>query len=358
MGRLGVGQVGSCRAGASPRAGLRAARLVVALAVLVLAATVPASAEEPLPPLTFSYGCCTRGTVHVLQPDGTLHSVVRASMPVTAGGWSPDGRAYAHVLAGLAGSELQVVEVPSGDTRTALHAPATSLGDVAWSPTGAWIAVVSLTPNAWAWGVPYLGPAMITLVRPDGTGAVPVGPGFSPAWSPDGRQLAFSDLTGGISVVEVHDTGTSSELRTVVSSAREPVWSPQGDRLAYLGPERRDEPPQIRVLDLATGRHWGVQGGAYEAPAWSPNGVELVFVHEGLHAATSDGRSRRTLVDAPIVEGQAAWSPDGRWIAYTTTEWLGWFSRSREWLVHPDGTGARWVSSSQAGAWRSFRPSP
>ena len=114
-------------------------------------------------------------------------------------------------------------------------------GEPAWSPDGRWLAFSSTRPRD-------RDLSGIWVMRPDGTAARRVTPNFphdahSPAWSPDGSKIVFtvglfevvdSDLyvmsSDGTNVIRLTATETEDE--------RGPDWSPDGSRIAYSTPCR------------------------------------------------------------------------------------------------------------------------
>ncbi len=132
----------------------------------------------------------------------------------------------------------------------------------------------------------------------------------------------------------------------------EPVWSPDGRWVAYssnrLGPfnvfRRKVDgsAPAERVMTSAHHQH---------PVSWSPDGRELMFgdvgPDTGFDLWVLDLATRRTrpLLRTPANEIYAAWSPDGRWVAYCTEENDRW-----EAIVtsYPDLAG-RWQLSSDGG---------
>jgi TolB protein len=105
---------------------------------------------------------------------------------------------------------------------------------------------------------------------------------MSPAWSPDGRKLAYVSFESGNSSVYVQDLGTGA--RQVVSNSRginsAPSFSPDGGRLALSLSKGGN--PDIYVLDLGSRqltqvtRHFAIDTEA----RWAPDGQSLYFTSD------------------------------------------------------------------------------
>jgi TolB protein len=125
-------------------------------------------------------------------------------------------------------------------------------------------------------------------------------PLLSPAWSPDGRKLAYVSFERGNSTIYIQEIATGA--REVVASFKgingAPSFSPDGKRLALT--LSRSGNPEIYVMDLASKnltqvtRHWGIDTEA----VWTADGQSLVF--------TSDRAGKPQLYQVPAGGGDAS----------------------------------------------------
>ena len=96
---------------------------------------------------------------------------------------------------------------------------------------------------------------------------------MNPVWSPDGNALAFSSDRGGAMDLWVRDL-RSGQDRRLADGGERASWSPDGTRLAYLDPES-----QLRVVDVKTleGRQVHQRLNEPGRPSWSPDGRSVVM---------------------------------------------------------------------------------
>jgi WD40-like Beta Propeller Repeat/Lysyl oxidase len=144
--------------------------------------------------------------------------------------------------------------------------------------------------------------------------------GLTPAWSPDGRRVAYiAPLASGSSdlyVVDAEGTHRAPLTRTPLANEVAAAWAPDGRSLVV----ERDG----RLLIVrADGRHERSLTAGRE-PAWSSNG-RVAFVSE--RAGTSDlylvqatGKGLRRLTSSPALESEPAWSPNGKRIAFVAVD--------------------------------------
>src|SRR5438876_4371623 len=209
----------------------------------------------------------------------------------------------------------------------------------AWSPTGLWIAAASNTG---------LG-SIIWLVRPDGSGATPLTAGRSPAvqpesyvehdqpaWSPDGKQIAFVSGPPNareIWIVNADGTGLSRVIRLhqIVDRPRivdHPSFSPDGRQIVFsastenfIGVEHfLGFAFNLFVVNVdGTGLKQLTTGPFLDTgPSWSERGILFASNRPGsfgIRLIQPDGTALQVIPNAVGVE--PIWSPDRSKIAFS-----------------------------------------
>ena len=187
-------------------------------------------------------------------------------------------------------------------------------GRPAWSPDGREIAFVSYRNGGGIFVMNRDGGRIRRLTR------VLV---WDPTWSPDGRKIAVAgnnSATGSdarIGVVNAQG-GPIRWLTRTGFEVSEPDWSRTGE-IAFIGRTGwRDETLEVFAMSGdGRQRHRLTRNRSSDAgPAWSPDGREIVFHSEnGLSIMKADGgETRRLTRDSD--DYSPAWSPDGRCIAF------------------------------------------
>lgn len=217
--------------------------------------------------------------IFLVDPDTAKRHLIQHTDSATALAWSPDGRSIAFELPGrVLGVDVYTIRSDGSD----LHLVARNAYGPAWSPNGKRLLIArDVCTNYYDDCIFNDFRVDLYTVRPDGgrlrhLAREPDGV-FSPAWSPDGKRIAFLGNNSGLYLI---DNDGSHRRRLEGTFGSHLSWSPDGSKLAF---EIRGEAPDwgdIGTVDIGTGKRKNLthRPGYDSGPAWSPDGRKIVFL--------------------------------------------------------------------------------
>ena len=258
--------------------------------------------------------------------DGSRAHVILPEYQITgegAGSWSPDGRYFFLALAGADRGDLWVLPERQWWRRSTTNPIPLTFGSMSFgTPTiskdsqqlfaigherhgelsvydqkagrfvpyldgipacyldfsrdGKWIAYVSY-PEGTLWRRRIDGTERRQLTTP------PLGV-INPRWSPDGKLIAFTDVSNGdrskasystVFRIYVISADGGAPILLLAGGVEDPIWSPDARFIAYAH-HAYTESAELRILDLKTQKSTTVPGSqGFWSPRWSPNGKYL-----------------------------------------------------------------------------------
>jgi Tol biopolymer transport system component/imidazolonepropionase-like amidohydrolase len=296
-------------------------------------------------------------TVPVIRPRYTkksrdfLSAKVRPVVGIGSPALSPDGQQI--VFRAL--NDLYLLPVAGGPAQP-LTRDGFSKVDPAWSPDGKTLAYSTDKGGSLdLWLRDLVSGQARQLTHFDGAAV-------SSAWSRDGRSIAFLSQNGGLFVADAA-TGETRRLYGDLWEPGKPSWGPGDKTIAYsafkpYSARFREGLSEILTVDVETGkgtyapvlpdRSLGTRGD--DGPAWSPDGGRLAFVFASrMHVAPVDVTGKLTGPPRAInneVTDAVSWSGDGKTILYLSAGQLK--------LISAEGGAPRTVPHGLT--WTNTRP--
>ena len=193
---------------------------------------------------------------------------------------------------------------------------------------------------------------------------------LAPVWSPQGDKIAFGfgrffqslqgTAIGDIAVINKD----GSHLKIITDGKGNngfPSWSPDGKKIVYR--TATDSIKGLLIADVETGKITRLTSNSHDNfPGWSPNGDLIAFTSKradnyDIYTIKPDGSGLKRLTTDPANEAHSVWSPDGKWIAFSSGS--GGFKDESALhpynpqpygeicVMHADGSGIRVLTDNQ-----------
>lgn len=165
------------------------------------------------------------------------------------------------------------------------------------------------------------------VIRPDGTGLQSVATGSKendPVWSPDGSRIAFTRgdaNSSDIWAVNADGTGLANLTQGSEVADYGPVWSPDGTRIVFVSHRAVATQADLWIMN-SDGSNARKLDEKSSEPTWSPDGTKIAYASYKMNSrfqiyvANADGTNSRNISNSSYGDSSPLWSPDGSKIVF------------------------------------------
>ena len=288
--------------------------------------------------------------IHSPSPtDGGYRKLISAEAKHAWPMWSPDGRQLLYMSDkggdGTPGHEnLWTADVANGVERQLTHF---TTGRLLWPTLSYDGKTVVFERNFAVWTADahtgkaeQVGIALRGL--PSGPGVVhePVTGWNDLALSPDGKKIAVAGH-GEIFATGAKDGGDAQRLTHTEAEESQPHWNADSNEVVYRS--ERDGGSQLYAYSFVTNAERPIDHGQHPAsdidlePTYSPDGKQIAFLRnrKELHVLTLATMADKLIATGEIDDTALAWSPDSHWLVYVP---IGVDGFTNLWAVPADGS--------------------
>ena len=260
---------------------------------------------------------------------------------------APDGKRIALHISALGTEAIWLLPGDGAPGTSIPTTKGTADRDPAWSPDGRSLAFVSNRHGGWRLYVAdENGANARLLVRQEDEAK-------SPRWSPDGSAIAYLSRADGVSgfdlwVTPADGSTDPKQLTLLPFDEEDPRWSPDGDRIAVSLGGGRHRNRRVGIVAVQSGEISEPVPDDWEADSfgarWSPDGKKLAFVadqpgQKTVYLLSIPGGSPERLLTSTYELTEPDFSPDGRFLAY---------------LENRDGDTKLWIHDFETGRQRTL----
>jgi TolB protein len=195
----------------------------------------------------------------------------------------------------------------------------------AWSPDGRWLAFTSTYQGSFKI---FLMDAETYAIHPLLPDDAILSPYWEPQWSPDGRWLGFKTYAGWVDSAEIFisEVGSSHAEQISHEGVVNFAWSPDSRQIAFVSPAAAPLPEghRLLIMDITTGKithRLDAQIDLGSRIVWSPDGKLLAYecaFQSNTEVCTLDIATGkvRNISQGSNGDSGPAWSPDGHQLAF------------------------------------------
>ena len=272
-------------------------------------------------------------TIGVLVTQEGARVPLRAEQVSSIGGvyeftWSPDGKTIAYIGPTGGGFDIWTVSSTGGQVQR-ITSTQRFKKQLRWSGDGKWLAFIAYQDDGNS-DLRAVNLAEDMILNLTDTAAEE----SDPAWSPDSKQIAFTERTGTKTSVMAVDVPSGMVRKLTDAPASDLQWSPDGTSLAFVANflqprDERRENEDIFILKAEGGEPRLLTGGTTRSrdssPSWSPDSKRIVYSSEetgfsNLNIVDTKSGVRQTLTSGTVDSLSPKWSPDGKMVAYVRAE--------------------------------------
>jgi hypothetical protein len=242
------------------------------------------------------------GEIYAMAPDGGGQTrLVNNPANDVDPAWSPSGQKIAFTSYRGGVSDVYVMNADGGGQTKLAYGI-----NPAWSPDGTKLVFTSGRQGNFD----------IYVMNADGSGSTrltsdPVSD-IMPAWSPNGQKIAFVSNRGGANydIYTMNVDGTT-QTKVTATGATEPSWSPVGSRIVFRSLLGHD----IYTMNAdGSAQAQLTTGGASFDPVWSPDGRKIAYVNNSggnyeIYTMNADGSGQTDVSNNPAHDFDPDWQP-------------------------------------------------